>query len=148
MLITQGGRFSGWGLYLMEGKPVFTMNLLGIERPKWKGAEALAAGKHSIVFDWKMANTGGAFGRGGSGTMFVDDKQVAQMELPRTLPFTFAWDETLDVGLDTGTPVDDADYQAPFTFPGKLNKITVDLGETSVTPAALAEFNERAATKD
>ena len=37
MLVTQGGRFAGYGLYLKDGKPTFTMNLLDIERPKWEG---------------------------------------------------------------------------------------------------------------
>jgi arylsulfatase len=148
MLITQGGRFSGWGLYLKEGKPVFTMNLLGVERPKWEGSTALAPGRHTIVFDWQMTAAGPAVGRGGSGTLSVDGQQVAQRDLPRTLPFTFAWDETLDVGMDTGTPVDDSDYQVPFAFTGRLNRITVDIGETSATPEALREMQARAQQRD
>jgi arylsulfatase len=140
MLITQGGRFSGWGLYLRGGKPVFTMDLLGIERPKWEGSAALAAGKHTIVFDWAMEPTGAPFGRGGTGTLSVDGTQVAKRSLDKTLPFTFAWDETLDVGLDTGSPVDDTDYQVPFNFTGKLDRIVVDLGASSVTPEALRAF--------
>src|SRR5262249_14053506 len=92
MLITPGGRFAGWGPYLRENKPVFTMNLLGVERPKWEGAAALAPGKHTIVFDWQMAAEGQAVGRGGSGTLSVDGKELAKRSLPRTLPFTFAWD--------------------------------------------------------
>ncbi|WP_345819631.1 arylsulfatase [Methylobacterium fujisawaense] len=144
MLITQGGRFAGWGLYLREGKPVFTMNLLGMERPKWEAAVALLPGRHTLVFDWQMDANGGPFSRGGSGTLSVDGQEVARRSLPRTLPFTFAWDETLDVGLDTGTPVDDSDYQVPFNFTGKLNRIIVDLGESSVTPEALRDFQSQA----
>jgi arylsulfatase len=148
MLITQGGRFSGWGCYLRDGKPIFTMNLLGVERPKWEGSAALSPGRHTIVFDWQMAATGGPFGRGGSGTLSVDGQQVAHRALPRTLPFTWAWDETLDVGLDTGTPVDDSDYQVPFAFTGKLIRVTVDLGASSVTPEALRAFQSQAAQRD
>jgi arylsulfatase len=144
MLITQGGRFAGWGLYLREGKPVFTMNLLGMERPKWEAAVALSPGRHTLVFDWQMDANGAPFSRGGSGTLSVDGQEVARRSLPRTLPFTFAWDETLDVGLDTGTPVDDSDYQVPFNFTGKLNRIIVDLGESSVTPEALRDFQSQA----
>jgi len=148
MLITQGGRFAGWGLYLKEGKPVFTMNLLGVERPKWEGSTALTPGRHTIVFDWQMAAAGPPVGRGGSGTLSVDNEQVAQRDLPRTLPFTFAWDETLDVGMDTGTPVDGGDYQVPFAFTGRLNRITVDIGETSATPEALRDMQARAQQRD
>lgn len=148
MLITQGGRFSGWGLYLREGKPVFTMNLLGVEHAKWEAPVALAPGRHTVVFDWQMDAKGAPVGRGGSGTLSVDGAQVAQRALPRTLPFTWAWDETLDVGLDTGTPVDDRDYQVPFEFTGKLDRVTVDLGESSVTPEGMREFQEKAAKRD
>jgi hypothetical protein len=136
------------GLYLREGKPVFTMNLLGIERPKWEGSAAVSPGRHTIVFDWQMAAEGPPVGRGGSGTLSVDGQKVAQRTLPRTLPFTFSWDETLDVGVDTGTPVDDQDYQVPFAFTGRLNRITVDIGETSATPEALREMQARMQQRD
>jgi hypothetical protein len=76
----------------------------------------------------------------------VDGQKVADRALPRTLPFTFAWDETLDVGLDTGTPVDDRDYQVPFAFTGRLNQ--VDIGETSVTPKALQEMQAHMQQRD
>ena len=70
----------------------------------------------------------------------VDGQTLAQRSMPKTLPFTFAWDETFDVGLDTGTPVDDRDYQVPFAFTGKLVKLTFDLGKTTATLEAFKEF--------
>jgi hypothetical protein len=73
---------------------------------------------------------------GNKRTSVISASARVHRALPRTLPFTFAWDETLDVGLDTGTPVDDRDYQVPFAFTGRLNRITVDTGETSATPEA------------
>jgi hypothetical protein len=99
-LVTQGGRFSGYGLYLKDGKPTFTMNL--IERPKWQGSDALLPGKHTIVFDWKTDPKGAPIGRGGTGTLSVNGAQVAQRSLPHTQPFIWAWDETFDVGLVGG----------------------------------------------
>lgn len=147
VLVTQGGRFAGYGLYLKDGKPTFTINLIGVERPKWQGSEALPPGRHTIVFDWKMDPQGMPIGRGGTGTLSVDGKQVAQRSLPKTVPFIWAWDETFDVGLDTGTSVDDSDYQVPFAFTGKLEKITFDLGETSMTPAAIKAMMEELAKK-
>ena len=143
--MTQGGRFSGYGLYLKDGKPTFTMNLLGIERPKWQSSDALPPGEHTIVFDWKMDAKGEALGRGGNGTLSVDGKPVAQQSLAHTQPIIWAWDETFDIGLDTGTPVDDRDYQVPFAFTGKLVKITVDLGESSVSPEAIKMMMEEKA---
>jgi arylsulfatase len=147
VLVTQGGRFSGYGLYLKDGKPTVTMNLLDIERPKWQGAEALPAGKHTIVFEWKMEAQGPALGRGGAGTLTVDGKPVAQRSLPRTQPIIWAWDETFDVGLDTGSPVDDTDYQVPFAFTGTLHKIIFDLGASTATPEAMRAMVEDLAKK-
>jgi arylsulfatase len=147
VLVTQGGRFSGYGLYLKDGKPTFTMDLLDIERPKWQGGDALPPGKHTIVFDWKTDPTGEPVGRGGTGTLSVNGKTVAQKSLPHTQPFVWAWDETFDVGLDTGTSVDDSDYQVPFPFTGKLEKITFDLGETLMTPEAIKAMMEELAKK-
>jgi arylsulfatase len=147
VLVTQGGRFAGYGLYLKDGKPTVTINLLDLERPKWQASEALSPGKHTIVFEWKMDAQGMAVGRGGTGAMSVDGKQVVQRSLPKMLPFIWAWDETFDIGLDTGTSVDDADYQAPFPFTGKLEKITFDLGETSMRPQAIHAMMEELAKR-
>jgi arylsulfatase A-like enzyme len=148
MLVTQGGRFGGWGFYLREGRPVFTMNLLSLQRVKWEAPAALPPGRHTVVFDFALNPEGPIpFGHGGTGTLSVNGQQVAQHAIPRSVPFTFAWDETFDVGLDTGTPVDDRDYQVPFNFTGRLARITVDLGEGSVTPAAVQAFEQAMAAR-
>src|SRR4029078_3395848 len=76
MLATLGGRFGGYGLYVLKGKPVFTYNLLSLERFRWEGQDALAPGKHSVVFDF--AYDGPGFGKGGTGTLSVDGKEVAK----------------------------------------------------------------------
>jgi arylsulfatase len=94
-----------------------------------------------------MEARGEPLGRGGTGTLSVDNNQVAQRSLPRDQPIIWAWDETFDVGLDTGTPVDDKDYQVPFAFSGKLGKITIDLGESSVSPEAIKLMMEQLAQK-
>jgi arylsulfatase len=104
-------------------------------------------GRHTIVFDWKTDPEGMPVGRGGMGTLSVNGKQVAQQSLPHTQPFIWAWDETFDVGLDTGTPVDDSDYSVPFAFTGKLEKITFDLGDTLMTPEAIKAMMEELAKK-
>src|SRR4030095_3717638 len=52
-IVSQGGRFCGYGLYLLKGKPVLTWNLLGLGRVRWEGSQALSPGKHTIVFDFK-----------------------------------------------------------------------------------------------
>jgi arylsulfatase len=131
IIVTMGGRFGGYGLYLLKGKPVFTYNFLDLERFRWEGQQALTLGKHTIVFDFKYDGPG--FGKGGTGVLKVDDQEVANNTAPHTAPFLLTIDETFDVGIDTRTPVDDKDYQVPFRFTGKLNKLTFKLGPTQLT---------------
>jgi arylsulfatase A-like enzyme len=132
MIVTMGGRFGGYGLYLLKGKPVFTYNLVNLQRFRWEGATALAPGKHTIVFDFKYDGPGP--GKGGTGVLSVDGKQVATQTIPHTIPFLMSIDETFDVGEDTRTPVDDKDYQVPFRFTGKLSKLTYKLGPEELMP--------------
>jgi arylsulfatase len=133
MLVTDGGRFGGFGFYLLEGRPMFTWNLLQLARVKWQGKEALAPGKHTLEFDWKPEGPG--FGKGGTGTLKVDGKVVDSHAMPRSVPVRLPWCETFCVGLDTGTPVDDEDYQVPFRFTGTIGKLTVKVGPEELTPA-------------
>lgn len=136
MLLTEGGRFAGYGLYLLKGRPIFLMNLLDLERVRWEGKEALPPGKHKVAFDFKY--DGGGLGKGGAGVLSVDGREVANHRIERTLPIIFQWDETFDVGIDTGTSVDDADYQSPFRFTGKINKVSMEL-----KPSILGEADRK-----
>ncbi len=131
MIVTEGGRFGGYGLYLLKGKPVFLYNFLDLERFRWEGQDALAPGKHTIVFDFKYDGPG--FGKGGTGVLKVDDKEVATNKIPHTIPFIIAIEETFDVGVDTRTGVEDKDYQVPFRFTGKLDKLTFRLAPVQLT---------------
>ena len=125
MINTLGGRFGGYGLYLLKGKPVFTYNLLALERFRWEGPQALAPGKHTILFDFKYDGPGMA--KGGTGVLSVDGKEVARKTIPHTIPALMTIDESFDVGVDTRTGVDDNDYQSPFRFTGKIDKVTIKL---------------------
>ncbi len=143
MLITQGGRFAGYGFYVLKGKPVFTWNLVDLKRVRWEGPEALSPGKHTLEFDFKYDGLGigtlafnniSGIGRSGVGALKVDGKIVAEQKLERTLPLILQWDEALDVGSDTLTGVDDRDYQPPFPFNGKIEKITLTIDRPKLTP--------------
>ncbi len=74
-------------------------------------------------------------GRRGTGTLKVDGKQVATQKMERTLPIILQWDESFDIGSDTGTPVCDEDYQCPFALTAKLNKLTVKIDRPKLSPA-------------
>jgi len=143
MLVTAGGRFGGYGLYILKGKPVFTYNLLDLERTRWEGGagardwmgDSLKEGKHTIEFDFTYEGPGIA--KGGSGVLKVDGRELATEKLKHTIPFLVPADETFDVGVDLRTPVDRS-YEVPFRFNGKIHKLTVKLG-----PSQLAEEDHK-----
>nr|WP_246340217.1 arylsulfatase [Ancylobacter tetraedralis] len=144
MILTQGGRFGGHGFYILNGKPVYVWNLLDLKRVRWEGKDKLTPGKHQLVFDLKydglgfgtlaFNNTSG-IGRPASATLSVDGKVVDTQKMEHTIPIILQWDETFDIGADTGTPVDDADYKVPFAFNGTLNKVTVDIDRPQLSAA-------------
>jgi arylsulfatase A-like enzyme len=138
MIVTLGGRFGGYALYLLKGKPVFSYNMLNLERFRWEGgvggrdlfSDALKPGKHTIVFDFKYNGPGP--GKGGTGVLSVDGNQVARKTIPHTIPALMTIDETFDIGSDTRTAVDDS-YKLPFRFTGKIDKLTFKLGPDQMT---------------
>src|SRR5712675_160642 len=126
MLATMGGRWGGWGLYLLNGKPVFNYNMLILAQYRWEGPDAVTPGKHTIVFDYTYDGPGPA--KGGSGVLKVDGNVVATVKQANSIAFLQIADETFDVGMDTRSSVNEKDYQVPFAFNGKIDKLTVKLG--------------------
>jgi arylsulfatase len=142
MIATQGGRFGGYGFYLVKGKPVFLYNLLDLKRVSWQGPGTLSPGKHTLEFDFRYDGLGlgtlaynnlSGIGRGGIGVLKVDGKEVARQTMEHSIPLIMQWDENFDIGADTGTPVSN-DYQVPFRFTGKLNKLTLTIDRPKLTP--------------
>jgi arylsulfatase len=153
VLITQGGRFGGWGLLILDGKPEFNYAFSNQKQHKYRIAsnEKLAPGNHTIKFDSKYAGPG--MGKSATGTLSVDGKQVAQGKIERTIPLRFSLDETMDVGQDTGTPVvEDYVKKMPFKFTGILKKVVIELGKSGLTASdekALEEaYKKLAAVRD
>ena len=141
VLVTQGGRFGGYGLYLVNSTPVFTWNIFDVERVRWQSKEPLKPGQHTITYEFNYDGPG--FGKGGTGTLKVDGNLVEAKTMTHTIPFLLQWDETFDVGLDTGTPVDDRDYQVPFRFTGKINQLTITPGIQQLSEQEKAILTEK-----
>jgi len=130
VLATQGGRFGGWGLLVMDSRPLFVHALSNQPQHKYKVAsnQKLKPGKHTIRFDFKY--DGGGIGKGGTGILSVDGKQVARSQIERTVCCRFSLDETFDVGADTGSPViEDYATRMPFQFDGILENVVIELGK-------------------
>jgi arylsulfatase len=151
MILTSGGRFAGYGFYLLKGKPVFLWNLVDLERIKWESPDALTPGKHTLVFDFKYEGLGlgtlafnnmSGLGRPGTGTLTVDGKEVMTKKMEKTLPMILQWDESFDIGSDTLTGVNDADYQPPFPLTAKLNKLTIKVDRPQLSPEDIKTLEE------
>jgi len=139
VLMTQGGRFAGLGLYVLDSRPVFHYNLCGVERYNVAGEEKLTPGRHVVTLDFNYDGDG--VGKGGQATLTVDGKKVASEHLPQTIAYRMSLDETFDIGMDTGTPVSE-DYQVPFDFTGELEKVTINIAEQKLTEEQLAKYRE------
>src|SRR4029453_15774292 len=134
MIVTEGGRFGGYGLFLSKGeffgfgrgKVVFLYNLLDLKRTTWEGPE-LSSGKHTIVFDFKSDGPG--LGKGGTGVLSVDGKEEDRKSIEHAPPGAFPEDESFDVGMDTrsGVAMLEYRYDPPFKFTGKIKKLTFNL---------------------
>jgi len=151
MILTSGGRFAGYGFYILKGKPVFLWDLADLERVKWEAQDELTPGRHVVEFDFKYDGMGfgtiafgsySGLGSSGTGTLKVDGKVAQTQQMKHTLPFTLQWDESFDIGSDTLTGVNDADYQPPFTFTGKLNKLTIKVDRPQLSPADIKKLEE------
>jgi hypothetical protein len=134
VIVGEGGRFFGYALYLLKGKPVFTYNLLDLKRTRWEGTDALTPGRHTIEYAFKYDGLGEAtlaynntsgVGRGGTGTLKVDGNVVSTEKLDASLPLVTPLDIAFAIGLSSASPVDDRDYKVPFDFTGKMNKVTI-----------------------
>ena len=142
MIVTLGGRFGGYGLYLLKGKPVFAYNLLDLERFRWEGGLGLArrlvrpgarAGQaHARV---RLSNTTAPVpARAAPACSRWTARNWPKKTIAHTIPLLMTIDETFDIGVDTGTGVDDS-YKLPFNFTGTIDKLTFKLGPSQMSAA-------------
>jgi len=125
-IIAQGGRFGGWSLYVKDGVPAYGYNFLGLQRTSLSATKPLAPGKATLRFEF--AYDGGGPGKGGLGTLFINDEKVAEGRIQNTQSGMFSADETADVGIDLGTPVVEAiGSEAKSRFNGRIPKLTVNV---------------------
>ncbi len=125
VVICQGGNQAGWSLYVKDNKPVYYYNWLGHEKTAIASETPLPSGRVAlkVVFDYD----GSGLGKGGQTTLFVNETQVAEGRIEKTVPFVFSMSgETFDVGIDTGAPV--GPYPPEFPFTGTIEKVDIEVG--------------------
>ena len=125
MILCQGGRFAGWSLYMKDGKVSYVHNWVGIERYTITAPDPLPPGRATIRYEFACQSE--KPGSGGTGTIFVNGRKVAEGRIENTTPFLFSTDETADVGVDDATPVTEEYAEGHNEFTGKIEKVTVDL---------------------
>jgi arylsulfatase len=143
VIVSQGGAFAGWSLYLFNGKPKYCHNLAGLHRYYAEATEAVPGGTHQVRMEFSY--DGGGLAKGGTATLFIDGKEVGSGRIGATVPMIYSADETLDVGLDTGTPVSE-DYKAEVRFSGKVNWVELQAGDDSQDHLITAKERMRVAT--
>jgi arylsulfatase len=146
VLATIGGRFGGWALLVQDNKPEFAYALSNQPDQKYRitSDQPLPAGNHVIRL--KFDYDGGGLGKGATGTLLVDEKQVAQGKIPATVGVRFSLDETFDVGEDMGTPVlEDYADKMPFRFTGTLQKFVVVLEPEKLSDSEKKRLQEEEA---
>ena len=125
VILAQGGRFGGWSLYVKDGKPAYTYNWVGLQQYTTNATERLAPGKAKVRLEF--AYDGNGRGKGGTTTIYVNDKKVGSGRVENTNANIFSADDAADVGVDEGTNVSSAYGQHGNKFTGKIEKVQVDV---------------------
>jgi hypothetical protein len=90
-------------------------------------AATLQGAKFRETFAWicdhplEFKYDGGAVGKGGAATLFINNKKVGEGRIEKTILGRYSADETFDIGMDTGSPVSD-DYTRPIPRRGRCEK--------------------------
>jgi arylsulfatase len=129
IILTQGGKFGGWALYMVDGKPAYTYNWFGLEIYTVKSSKAIPKGSAEVKLDF--AYDGGGLGKGGMATLYVDGEKVAEGRIEKTEPMVFSADETADVGKDDATQVVPATFKDVHDseFTGYVEKVVISIPE-------------------
>ncbi|QEG38136.1 arylsulfatase [Roseimaritima ulvae] len=129
VLVSQGGRFGGWSLYVKDGKPVYTYNFLGLQSFSVTADKPLPAGKSTIkldfAYDGQSSDGKPKLGAGGTATLTVNGQPAGSGKVGKTQFAVWSADETANVGIDRETPVSPDYTEESSKFTGKIDKITL-----------------------
>ncbi|HWY53780.1 MAG TPA: arylsulfatase [Terriglobales bacterium] len=132
VLVAEGGAAGGYTLYIKDGVPVYEYNYFAHERYKVTSSERLSRGSAVIRVDFKYD---GGIGKGGTATLFINDKKVGEGRIDKTCPGRFGA-ESFDVGMDNGSPVSEA-YEPPFAYGGTIKKVEINIEPSSLSASDL-----------
>ncbi|MFG0254319.1 MAG: arylsulfatase, partial [Rhodopirellula sp. JB053] len=130
VIVTQGGRYAGWGLVVIDGRPVWSYKRTQQVRDALRldGSQMLHPGEHTLILDFEYVGKAGQVGKGGTYTLSLDGNPIGSAEIQSTVPFIYSIDETLDIGEDRGTPIlEDYADRMPFEFNGEIEQVVIEL---------------------
>ncbi|MFN7876336.1 MAG: arylsulfatase [Pirellula sp.] len=125
-VIAQGGRFGGWSVFVKDGVPAYHYNFLGLQQTTVSATDKLPEGMSTLRVEFSYE--GGGVGKGGTTSLFLNDRKIGEGKIPRTQAMIFSADETADIGIDLATPVVEsigAEQKSKFT--GRIPKLTVEV---------------------
>ncbi|UXA12123.1 arylsulfatase [Mycobacterium sp. SMC-8] len=129
VIVSQGGGVGGWCMYAHEKRLKYCYNFFGIEYFYVTADSPIPPGRHHVGFEFVY--DGGGLGKGGSVTLYCDEKPVGSGRVERTEPLAFSADEACDVGSDTGSPTS-PDYGPQGNgFNGRIDWVKIDIGPDS-----------------
>jgi arylsulfatase len=141
VLVAQGGRFGGWSLYVVDGYPSYAYNCYGRDLYSVRSTEQLAPGAHEVRVEFHY--DGGGLGKGGRVRLVVDGQQIGAGRVEQTAAYYFSFDETLNIGVDRGTPVTDDYLPVHNAFTGTLAEVRIDLGDDDHSASDTPEDRQR-----
>jgi arylsulfatase A-like enzyme len=129
VIVSQGGEFAGWSLYVKEGRPKYCYNLFGLQRFYVEGAKEIPPGTHQVRMEFVY--DGGGLAKGGGVTLYVDGEKMGEGRVEGTVPLLFSGDETCDLGSDTASPVSDDYTTETSRFTGTIEWVQLDIAEAA-----------------
>jgi arylsulfatase A-like enzyme len=129
VIVSQGGEFAGWSLYVKEGRPKYCYNLFGLQRFYVEGAKEIPPGTHQVRMEFVY--DGGGLAKGGGVTLYVDGEKTGEGRVEGTVPLLFSGDETCDLGSDTASPVSDDYTTETSRFTGTIEWVQLDIAEAA-----------------
>ncbi|WP_137925070.1 arylsulfatase [Cupriavidus sp. 2SB] len=124
VIVAAGGRFGGYALYVKNQRLHYVHNLSGLARHRVISTALIPAGRQTLRMTF--ASEQQKPGAGGLVSLYVGDTLVGEGHIPHTVPIQYSYTETFDIGLDTGTPVDDT-YVGRFPFMGQIHEVSVEV---------------------
>jgi hypothetical protein len=129
VIVSQGGEFAGWSLYVKNGRPKYCYNLFGLQRFYVEGGTEILPGAHQVRMEF--AYDGGGLAKGGTVTLYLDGEKAGDGRVEGTVPMLFSGDETCDVGSDTASPVSDDYTSEESQFNGTVEWVQIDIDEAA-----------------